>query len=89
MNLPTPRKLYRGLRKMLRFLARPARRGGRRGGRVIQTYRGYGSRRSVFLIGRVFRQPGIGLNLKEGPSTTSSTSSAARCAGACAMRASR
>ncbi|MBL7251569.1 App1 family protein [Alloalcanivorax sp. C16-2] len=67
MNLPTPRKLYRGLRKMLRFLARPARRGGRRGGRVIQTYRGYGSRRSVFLIGRVFRQPGIGLNLKEGP----------------------
>ncbi|MCH2558071.1 MAG: DUF2183 domain-containing protein [Alcanivorax sp.] len=67
MNLPTPRRLYRGLRKLLRFLARPARRGGRRAGRVIQTYRGYGSRRSVFLIGRVFRQPGLGLNLREGP----------------------
>lgn len=67
MNLPTPRRWYRGLRKMLRFLARPARRAGSRGGRVIQTYRGYGSRQSVFLMGRVFRQPGLGLTLGEGP----------------------
>ncbi len=67
MILPSPRALYRGLRKMLRFLARPARRVGSRGGRVIQTYRGYGSREAVFLMGRVFRQPGLGLELGEGP----------------------
>ena len=28
MILPSPRAVYRGLRKMLRFLARPARRAG-------------------------------------------------------------
>ena len=67
MILPSPRAVYRGLRKMLRFLARPARRAGSRGGPVIQTYRGYGSRDEVFLMGRVFRQPGLGLKLGEGP----------------------
>ena len=67
MILPSPRAVYRGLRKMLRFLARPARRAGSRGGPVIQTYRGYGSREEVFLMGRVFRQPGLGLKLGEGP----------------------
>ena len=34
---------------------------------MIQTYRGYGSRDEVFLMGRVFRQPGLGLKLGEGP----------------------
>ena len=63
MMLPTPRALYRGLRKLLRFLAAPARRGGRGGGRVIHTYRGYGSRSECFLMGRVFLQPGLGLKL--------------------------
>ena len=38
---------------------------GSRGGQVIQTYRGYGSREAVFLMGRVFRQPGLGLSLTE------------------------
>lgn len=63
MSSPSPVSLYRRLRAALRFLGRP----GRRGGRVVQPYRGYGSRREVFLMGRVFRQPGLGLNLSEGP----------------------
>lgn len=48
-------------RGILGLLARPVRRAqGRRGagqdGVVVQPYRGYGSRREVFVIGRVFRQ---------------------------------
>ena len=57
MILPSPRAVYRGLRKMLRFLARPARRAGSRGGPVIQTYRGYGSRDEVFLICLLYTSP--------------------------------
>lgn len=67
MPVPSPRVLYRGLRNLLRFLARPVRRAEGRGARVIQCYRGYGSRQELFLIGRVFRQPGLGLDLAEGP----------------------
>lgn len=43
--------------RLLRTVARPVRRGEHRG-LLIQPYRGYGSRRRVFLMGRVFRQPG-------------------------------
>lgn len=46
----------RAARRALGFLARPVRRAQGRGGVVIETYRGYGSRDEVFLIGRVFRQ---------------------------------
>jgi len=49
-----------GLRRALRLLSRPARADRGRGGVVIQAYRGYGTRREVFLMGRVFRQPGGG-----------------------------
>ncbi len=44
------------LRELLRRLARPGRGAAGRGGLVVQPYRGYGSAREVFLIGRVFRQ---------------------------------
>ena len=43
--------------RALRLLARPVRRA--QGGRtsiVLEPYRGYGTRREVFLIGRAFRQ---------------------------------
>lgn len=63
---PSLATLYRRLRSALRFLGRPARRGGRGSARVVQPYRGYGSRRELYLMGRVFRQPGLGLNLREG-----------------------
>jgi phosphatidate phosphatase APP1 len=46
-------------RRGLQHLARLGRRGVRgEGGVVLQPYRGYGSREEVFLIGRVFREPG-------------------------------
>ncbi len=64
MPFVSPQALYRRWRRMLRVLARPARGGGPR---VVHPYRGYGSRREVFLMGRVFRQPGLGLKLQEGP----------------------
>lgn len=44
--------------RLLRTLARPVRRGTEHRGLLIQPYRGYGSNKSVFLMGRVFRQPG-------------------------------
>lgn len=44
--------------KALRLLARPVGDAEGRDGVVVQAYRGYGSARETFLIGRVFRQPG-------------------------------
>lgn len=67
MPQPSLAAIFLRLRAMLRFLARPVRRGAAGGGRMVQPYRGYGSRQEVFLAGRVFRQPGLGLNLREGP----------------------
>src|SRR5690554_6235262 len=50
---------WHALRRVARILSRPVRRAARgRGGVAVQTYRGYGSRREVFMIGRVLRQPG-------------------------------
>lgn len=42
---------------MLRRLGRPVRRDTERGGVAIHPFRGYGSDREVFLMGRVLRQP--------------------------------
>lgn len=50
-------RLGRACRRALRLVARPVRTSAQRGGIVLQPYRGYGSAREVFLIGRVFRQP--------------------------------
>lgn len=52
------KSLGRVLRRVLRVLTRPVRRVGRRGGLVFEAYRGYGSQQEVFVIGRVYRQPG-------------------------------
>ena len=49
-------RLAKGTFKALRLLAKPVRRSQGRAGTVVETYRGYGSRDEVFLIGRVFRQ---------------------------------
>jgi phosphatidate phosphatase APP1 len=46
------------LRRALHLLARPVRAARGRGTVAINCYRGYGSDRELFLIGRVFRQPG-------------------------------
>jgi phosphatidate phosphatase APP1 len=44
------------LHRLLHVISRPARRGATPGGLVVYPYRGYGSRREIFLMGRVFRQ---------------------------------
>ncbi|HYH21791.1 MAG TPA: phosphatase domain-containing protein [Azospirillum sp.] len=49
-------KWARAATRILGLAARPVRTAYGRGGVVLQPYRGYGSRREVFLIGRVFRQ---------------------------------
>src|SRR3546814_15412206 len=47
------------VRRFARILSRPVRRAARgRGGVAVQTCRGYGSCREIFMIGRVLRQPG-------------------------------
>jgi phosphatidate phosphatase APP1 len=53
-------------RKALHLLARPVKGDRSQGGIVIQPYRGYGSREEIFLMGRVFRQPGVSASLREG-----------------------
>ncbi|WGF87136.1 App1 family protein [Marinivivus vitaminiproducens] len=62
----TPARLQRAVRQGLRLLTRPVRMAKGRGGIAVQAYRGYGSARQVFLIGRVFRQPEFGARLPEG-----------------------
>jgi len=49
-------KWVRAANGILALAARPVRNAHGREGIVLQPYRGYGSRREVFLIGRVFRQ---------------------------------
>lgn len=49
-------RLARVALRALRLVAKPVRRSQGRAGTVVETYRGYGSRDEVFLIGRVFRQ---------------------------------
>lgn len=53
------------LRRGLHVLAAPVKGDNGRGGLFIQAYRGYGSNNQVFLMGRVFRQPGFGEALRE------------------------
>ena len=57
---PTPERATPRWRKaggrLLALVARPVRRAQGTGGTVIEAYRGYGSSKEIFLIGRVFRQ---------------------------------
>ena len=46
------------VRRVLRHLARPARENEGAEGLVVEPYRGYGSRQELYLMGRVYRQPG-------------------------------
>lgn len=59
------RRFLVSLRRGLHVLAAPVKGDSGRGGLFIQAYRGYGSRDRVFLMGRVFRQPGFGASLRE------------------------
>ena len=59
------KKRIRSLRKALHILAAPVKGDNGRGGLFIQPYRGYGSRSQLFLMGRVFRQPGFGSGWRE------------------------
>ncbi|SFR80648.1 Phosphatidate phosphatase APP1 [Marinobacter daqiaonensis] len=55
----------RSFRRGLHVLAAPVKGDSGRGGLFIQAYRGFGSRNRLFLMGRVFRQPGFGASLRE------------------------
>lgn len=55
----------RSLRRGLHILAAPVKGDSGRGGLFIQAYRGYGSHSRLFLMGRVFRQPGFGASWRE------------------------
>ena len=57
-----PGKLISSIRKALKLLASPVERARTRERVVLQPYRGYGSAREIFLIGRVFDQPTFGAN---------------------------
>lgn len=66
MSLKTRLHRYaRALRRGLHILASPVKGDSGRGGLFIQSYRGYGSRNRLFLMGRVFRQPGFGASWRE------------------------
>ncbi len=47
------------MRRLLHLLAKPMKRDRGRGGVVVHPYRGYGSQREAFLMGRVFRQSAL------------------------------
>lgn len=61
-----PRPISKVARKLLHLAARPMKSDRGRGGVVVHAYRGYGSQREVFVTGRVFRQPSLGLPAPEG-----------------------
>lgn len=54
--------IVKGVRRILRLLARPVYRSGRTRGIVIQPFRGFGSSERVFCTGRVIRQPRAAAN---------------------------
>lgn len=60
------RRIYRGLRRVLRVVSRPVRRGRGMEGVRVQPYRGYGTSREIYLMGRVFRQARLGSGLPPG-----------------------
>lgn len=50
--------VWQAFRRLVRALNRPVRAVRGKGAVALVTYRGYGSRREIFAIGRVLRQPG-------------------------------
>jgi phosphatidate phosphatase APP1 len=61
----TSRKVYHGFLRALRVASRPVRRNRGHRGLAIQPYRGFGTQREIYLMGRVFRQPQFGRRLRE------------------------
>lgn len=59
------KKYSRALRNGLHILAAPVKGDNGRGGLFIEAYRGFGSQQRLFLMGRVFRQPGFGASWRE------------------------
>ncbi|MGV3483643.1 MAG: App1 family protein [Planctomycetaceae bacterium] len=59
------RAAKRALLRVVHLLARPVRGDRGKGGVLIQPYRGYATRDEVYLMGRVFRQSGIGASMRE------------------------
>ncbi|MCP4026655.1 MAG: DUF2183 domain-containing protein [Sphingomonas sp.] len=60
-----PRPIRNTLRKLLHLAARPMKSDRGRGGVVVHAYRGYGSPTEVYVMGRVFHQPSLGLPAPE------------------------
>jgi phosphatidate phosphatase APP1 len=54
------------LRRLIYLLGRQGRADRGRGGPVIRAYRGYGSRREIFLMGRVFRLQRVSPKIRKG-----------------------
>lgn len=63
-RLPSP--IRKTARKLLHLAARPMKSDRGRGGVVVHAYRGYGSSQAIFVMGRVFRQPSLGISAPEG-----------------------
>lgn len=48
------------VKRLVHVIAKPMKRDFGSGGMMVQPYRGYGSQREVFVMGRVFRQAALG-----------------------------
>ena len=48
------------IKRLVHVIAKPIKGDSSRGGMVVHPYRGYGSQREVFVMGRVFRQAALG-----------------------------
>ena len=77
------------IKRLVHVIAKPIKGDSSRGGMVVHPYRGYGSQREVFVMGRVFRQAALGraiprhgmLRDTAGCGTARFTPGAGRCAG--------
>ncbi|WP_447926292.1 MULTISPECIES: App1 family protein [unclassified Vreelandella] len=47
-------------KRLVHVVAKPMKRDSGRGGMVVHPYRGYGSQKEIFIMGRVFRQAALG-----------------------------
>lgn len=66
MSRHVPSPLRKAVRRLLHLFAKPMKSDRGRGGIVVHAYRGYGSHKEVFVMGRVFRQPSLGISAQEG-----------------------
>ncbi len=57
---PKRGRLSRFFKRLLHIVSKPMKSDSGQGGMVVHPYRGYGSRKEAYLMGRVFRQAGLG-----------------------------